>query len=87
MKALALLRPTIENIQMLARVVFRSRLGGHLKMRLDQIGGFDQHGGGALLAVFIDHNPQALKIAPVHRPLDAACRGLVACLLYTSRCV
>ena len=53
MKALTLLCAAVENIQMLASVVFWPRLGGHLKMSLDQIGGFDQHGGSALLAVFI----------------------------------
>ena len=49
MRRLALAGAAVEAVEMLARIVVRAGLGGHVEVRLDHVGHVAQDGGRTLL--------------------------------------
>lgn len=81
MKALAVSGAAVESVEMLALVVGGIRLGCQLEMRDNYVGGFNQHGRGALLAILVDEQPQAADITTVHGNFSLASGDLAANLV------
>ncbi|MFY8043528.1 MAG: hypothetical protein ACOVOD_11440, partial [Rhodoferax sp.] len=81
MKALPAPGTANKGIEVLCLIVVRTPLGRGLEMGFDNILDINQNGGGPLLAVFVNDDAKAVRIAPLHGGLYAASRCLAANLV------
>jgi hypothetical protein len=85
MKALPLAGASVERVEMLAGVVLRPGLVRQFEARLNHIGDIDEHGGGALLALFVDDKRETGDVFRFHRRPNGRDRHFVAHFITADR--